>query len=266
MNKLDSFTFVPSYWESIKCKENYRLLKNIKPLKCLVTFAGPNERSPILLQARTKNGVNMVRLGGRRGYDDLGPVTDGTDRVHGCTVADSSRGTRGRHSTSDLSATPTSLAPGFHHGIGALGTHGYSHANFSVSSSEPYIGKPVDRVCEGDRGFEGDRGLGEEHDRVRSLHMEGEADEGGDDDGDRGSWFIEVPIALHGTHRVDLTDAQVHSLASGTGIWGRHHVLMQRSLVGTGVDISVLSHVCTRGQTGFLSLQAIHPAVSHVGL
>ncbi|KAI5683432.1 hypothetical protein M9H77_04660 [Catharanthus roseus] len=34
------------------------------------------------------------------------------------------------------------------------------------------------------RGFEGDRGLGEEHDSVRSLHIEGEADEGGDDDGD----------------------------------------------------------------------------------
>ncbi|KAI5669285.1 hypothetical protein M9H77_19138 [Catharanthus roseus] len=45
-------------------------------------------------------------------------------------------------------------------------------------------GRPVDRVCEGDRAFEGDKGLGEEHDRVQALRVEGEADEGGDDGGD----------------------------------------------------------------------------------
>ncbi|KAI5662349.1 hypothetical protein M9H77_21672 [Catharanthus roseus] len=48
------------------------------------------------------------------------------------------------------------------------------HVDFGVSSSEPYIGRPVDRVCEGDRG------LDEEHDRVHALHIEGEADEGED--------------------------------------------------------------------------------------
>ncbi|KAI5678353.1 hypothetical protein M9H77_09303 [Catharanthus roseus] len=191
--------------------------------------------------------------------------------VYGRTVTASSRGTRGRHSTSDLPAIPTTLAPGFHHGIGApilpplqphlshtpvpyeayesehlepshppdtvydpylhaptirpripyrsaaqepilefnglprqigveffyqmvgaaphdssCSTHGYSHADFSVSSSKPYIGRPIDRVCEGDRAFEGDRGLGEEHERVQALHIEGKAYEGGNDGGDGG--------------------------------------------------------------------------------
>ncbi|KAI5655484.1 hypothetical protein M9H77_32671 [Catharanthus roseus] len=58
----------------------------------------------------------MVRPSGRRGDDDLGPVTDRTCRVEGRTVTASSRGVRGRHSTSDLPVTPTPLAPGFHHG------------------------------------------------------------------------------------------------------------------------------------------------------
>ncbi|KAI5661384.1 hypothetical protein M9H77_20707 [Catharanthus roseus] len=44
----------------------------------------------------------MVRPSGRRGDDDLGPVTDRTGRVEGRTVTPSSRGVRGRHSTSDL--------------------------------------------------------------------------------------------------------------------------------------------------------------------
>ncbi|KAI5667927.1 hypothetical protein M9H77_17780 [Catharanthus roseus] len=218
----------------------------------------------------------IVRPGGHRGDDDLGFVTDRTGRVHGRTVTTSSRGTRGRHSISDLLATPTPLAPGFYHGTGPPGsstqppavlfrsrpplqphlshtpvpyeaygsthppshlpntvydpylhaptirprisyrsaaqepilefsgqprqigvdffyqmigttphdsscsTHGYSHIDFGVSSSEPYIGRPVYRVCKGDRG------IGEEHDRVRSLHIKGEADQGGDDDGDSG--------------------------------------------------------------------------------
>ncbi|KAI5668354.1 hypothetical protein M9H77_18207 [Catharanthus roseus] len=65
-------------------------------------------------------------------------------------------------------------------------THGYSHAEYSVSSSVPYVPRPADRVCEGGIGFEGDRGVGEEQGRVGSLHIEGEADERGDDDGDGG--------------------------------------------------------------------------------
>ncbi|KAI5649387.1 hypothetical protein M9H77_35392 [Catharanthus roseus] len=58
----------------------------------------------------------MVRPTGRRGDADLGPVTDKTGRVEGHPVTTSSRGVRGRHSTSDLPVTPTPLAPGFHYG------------------------------------------------------------------------------------------------------------------------------------------------------
>ncbi|KAI5663222.1 hypothetical protein M9H77_22545 [Catharanthus roseus] len=60
----------------------------------------------------------MVRPSGLRGDDDLGLVMDKTGRVEGCTVIGSSRGVRGPHSTSDLPATLTPLAPGFHHGTG----------------------------------------------------------------------------------------------------------------------------------------------------
>ncbi|KAI5664596.1 hypothetical protein M9H77_23919 [Catharanthus roseus] len=49
-------------------------------------------------------------------------------------------------------------------------TYGYSHAECGVSSSDLY----------------GDRIVGEEQKRVRSLHIQGEADERSDDDGDGG--------------------------------------------------------------------------------
>ncbi|KAI5683984.1 hypothetical protein M9H77_05212 [Catharanthus roseus] len=62
----------------------------------------------------------MVRPSGRGGDGDLGPVTDRTGRVEGRTVTASSRGVRGRDSTSDLPATPTHL--GFHHGTGEPGS------------------------------------------------------------------------------------------------------------------------------------------------
>ncbi|KAI5647965.1 hypothetical protein M9H77_33970 [Catharanthus roseus] len=58
--------------------------------------------------------------------------------------------------------------------------HGYSHAEYDISSFDPYVLGPADRVSEGDRVF------GEEQERVQSLHIQGEADERGDDDGDGG--------------------------------------------------------------------------------
>ncbi|KAI5650229.1 hypothetical protein M9H77_36234 [Catharanthus roseus] len=188
----------------------------------------------------------MVRSGRRRGNDDLGPITNRTGRVHGYTIIASSRGTRGRHSTSDLPATPTPLAPGFHHGtkffyqmVGAAphdsscSTHGYSHTDFGVSSSEPYIGRPADRVCEGDRGFEGDRGLGEEHDRVQALHIEGETDEGGDDSydddqdegedaGDEEQPVLVVPVA----HASGFDERPHHGI--GKGLTGNFMSMMSK--------------------------------------
>ncbi|KAI5661624.1 hypothetical protein M9H77_20947 [Catharanthus roseus] len=60
----------------------------------------------------------MVRPSGRRGDDDLGLVTDRTGSVQGRTVTASSRGVRGRHSTSDLPSIHTPLPAGFYHDIG----------------------------------------------------------------------------------------------------------------------------------------------------
>ncbi|KAI5659423.1 hypothetical protein M9H77_28216 [Catharanthus roseus] len=66
------------------------------------------------------------------------------------------------------------------HQDSSCSTHGYSQAEYGVSSSYPYVLGPADRV------FEGDRVVGKEQERVRSLHIQGEADERGDDDGDGG--------------------------------------------------------------------------------
>ncbi|KAI5658968.1 hypothetical protein M9H77_27761 [Catharanthus roseus] len=193
---------------------------------------------------------NIVRPSGHRGDADLGPVMDRTSQVEGRPVTTSSKGVRGRHSTSDIPITPTPLAPGFHHGIGEVwsstqppavpfrsrpplhphlshtpvryelygSAHPPSHHTDTVydpylqaptvvrprilyrsviqepilydrsqprqiggvSSSDPYVPGPADRVYEGDRVF------GEEQERVRSQHIQGEADERGDDDGDSG--------------------------------------------------------------------------------
>ncbi|KAI5660000.1 hypothetical protein M9H77_28793 [Catharanthus roseus] len=271
--------------------------------------------------------MSMVPPSGRRGDDDFGPVMDRTGRIDGHTVTTSSRGVRGRNSTSDLPATPTPLAPGFHHCTGEPGsstqppavpfrsqpplqphlshtpvpyepygsthspsplqtqymiytymlplydlayhidlppkslywsllmlgtspqdsscsTHGYSHTEYGVSSYDPCVPRPADRVCEDDMGFEGDRGLAKSKKEsdpyiLRERRMrEDEGDDAGDEEqpvfmapasGSNGrprhgkgkgltgsfmsvmikiagsrSWFIEVPIALHGTHSFTL--------------------------------------------------------------
>ncbi|KAI5672154.1 hypothetical protein M9H77_12518 [Catharanthus roseus] len=185
----------------------------------------------------------MVPPSGRRGDTDLGPVTDRTGRVEGRPVTASSRGVRGRHSTSDLPVTPTPLAPGFHHGtvydpylhaltivqprisyrsaiqepiwefrgqprqIGveffyqilgtapqdsSCSTHGYSHAEYGVSSSDPYVPGPVDRV------FEGDRVVGKEQERRGDDDGDGGDDDqdDGDDDGDEEQTVYVAPVAL----------------------------------------------------------------------
>ncbi|KAI5662527.1 hypothetical protein M9H77_21850 [Catharanthus roseus] len=61
----------------------------------------------------------MVRPDARRGDDDLGPVKERTGRVEGCTVSASSRGLRGRHSTSNIPSTPSLFATGMYYDTGA---------------------------------------------------------------------------------------------------------------------------------------------------
>ncbi|KAI5654051.1 hypothetical protein M9H77_31238 [Catharanthus roseus] len=159
----------------------------------------------------------MVRPSGCRGDADLGPVTDRTGRVEGRPVTASSRGEAGSSTQPPAvpfrsrpplyphqSHTPVLYEPyGFAHPpshhtdtvydpylqaptvmLGAArqdsscSTHGYSHVDYGVSSSDHYVPRPIDRVSEGDRVF------GEEQERVRTLHIQGESDERGDDDGD----------------------------------------------------------------------------------
>ncbi|KAI5657624.1 hypothetical protein M9H77_26417 [Catharanthus roseus] len=63
----------------------------------------------------------MVQLGARSD-DGLGVVTDRTGRVERRAVTASSRGVRGRHSTSDIPSTPAPIAPGMYYDPGALGS------------------------------------------------------------------------------------------------------------------------------------------------
>ncbi|KAI5664383.1 hypothetical protein M9H77_23706 [Catharanthus roseus] len=58
-------------------------------------------------------------------------------------------------------------------------THVYIAGDYDVSSSEPFMGRQSANLR-----FDGDTRLGEEPDRVRSLHIGGEEDERVDDDGD----------------------------------------------------------------------------------
>ncbi|KAI5658171.1 hypothetical protein M9H77_26964 [Catharanthus roseus] len=179
----------------------------------------------------------MVRPSGRRGYAYLGPVTDRTGRVEVRPVTASSRGEAGSSTKPPavpfrsrpplhphLSHTPVPYEPygsahppshhtdtvydpylqaptvmlGAAHQDSSCSTHGYSHTEYGVSSSDPYVPGPADRV------FEGDRVFGEEQERVRSLHIQGKADERGDDDGNGGDGdgIRSSPYMLHLWHQL----------------------------------------------------------------
>ncbi|KAI5654382.1 hypothetical protein M9H77_31569 [Catharanthus roseus] len=64
----------------------------------------------------------MVQTGARRDDDDLGPATDRTGRVEGRAVTASSRGVRGRPSTSEILSTPVPLRLGIYYDPGAQGS------------------------------------------------------------------------------------------------------------------------------------------------
>ncbi|KAI5669169.1 hypothetical protein M9H77_19022 [Catharanthus roseus] len=126
----------------------------------------------------------MVRSGAHRGDDNLGPVTDRTGRVQGRTITASSQGLMGndivppnsllllpilhlvsimvRESILEFIGQSRQIgAEFFNQMFGATpqdfscSIHGYSYAEYGVSSSVPYVPRPADRVCEGDLGFEG---------------------------------------------------------------------------------------------------------------
>ncbi|KAI5671902.1 hypothetical protein M9H77_12266 [Catharanthus roseus] len=63
----------------------------------------------------------MVRPGARSD-NDLGAVTDRTGRVERRAVTSSSRGVRGRYSTSDIPSTSAPIAPGIYYDPGAPGS------------------------------------------------------------------------------------------------------------------------------------------------
>ncbi|KAI5667151.1 hypothetical protein M9H77_17004 [Catharanthus roseus] len=140
----------------------------------------------------------MVRPTGRRGDEDLGPVTDRIGCVQGCTVTTSSRGVRGRHSTSDLPSTPNPLPVGFHYDTGAPGSSTKpppvpfrslpplpSHLFHTPVPYEAYRyahppSHPPPAVY--DPYLHAHIGFVKEHDKVRSLYIDREAHKRVDDD------------------------------------------------------------------------------------
>ncbi|KAI5661759.1 hypothetical protein M9H77_21082 [Catharanthus roseus] len=117
----------------------------------------------------------MVRPSGRRGDVDLGPVTDRTGRVEGRPVTVSSRGEAG--SSTQAPAVPFRSRPPLHPHLSHIlvpyepygyahppshytdtmfgaarqdsfySTHGYSHAEYGVSSSDHYVPGLADRFA-----------------------------------------------------------------------------------------------------------------------
>ncbi|KAI5681496.1 hypothetical protein M9H77_02724 [Catharanthus roseus] len=88
----------------------------------------------------------MVRSSGRRGDADLGSITDRTGRVEGRPVTASSRGVKGRHSTFDiLLLLPLLHLVSIMVQDSSCSTHGYSHADYGVSSSNHYVPGPANR-------------------------------------------------------------------------------------------------------------------------
>ncbi|KAI5648514.1 hypothetical protein M9H77_34519 [Catharanthus roseus] len=77
-------------------------------------------------------------------------------------------------------------------------THGYSHADYGVSSSDHYVPRPADRVSEGDRGESDERG---DDDGGDGEGGDGDGDVGdvdhddGDDDGDEEQHIYVAPVA-----------------------------------------------------------------------
>ncbi|KAI5657905.1 hypothetical protein M9H77_26698 [Catharanthus roseus] len=86
----------------------------------------------------------MVRLGARRGDDDLRTVTDKTGRVEGRTVTTSSRGVRGCHSTSDISSTSVPIALGLQ-----LGRQFFEQLAGSVPVDSSYSGAEYGATARG---------------------------------------------------------------------------------------------------------------------
>ncbi|KAI5683115.1 hypothetical protein M9H77_04343 [Catharanthus roseus] len=126
----------------------------------------------------------MVRLGVDRGDDDLSTVTDRTGRVEGRAVTGSSRGVRGRHSTSDI---PSTSALGLQ-----LGAQFFEQLAGSVPVDSSYSGAEYGATALGnpssDVGLGRDSGTfrSEEAVRVGSLLIyssEGNEDEREDDGG-----------------------------------------------------------------------------------
>ncbi|KAI5654790.1 hypothetical protein M9H77_31977 [Catharanthus roseus] len=107
----------------------------------------------------------MVQPSGRKEGDDLGPVTDRIDRVEGRTSQFhlELRGDNIVPPTSPLLLPILHLVSIMVQMFGAApqdsscSTHRYSHAEYGVSSSVPYVLSLADRICEGDIGLEGSR-------------------------------------------------------------------------------------------------------------
>ncbi|KAI5652854.1 hypothetical protein M9H77_30041 [Catharanthus roseus] len=133
----------------------------------------------------------MVRPRARRGDDDLSAVTDRTGWVEGRVVTASSRGVRGRHSTSDIPSTFAPIAPGMYYDPGAPGssthppilftTHPPTTSYYSYTLSAEY-GATARGNSSFDVGLGRDSGTSRSEEAVRVVSLRIHSSEGNEDE------------------------------------------------------------------------------------
>ncbi|KAI5675718.1 hypothetical protein M9H77_06668 [Catharanthus roseus] len=240
----------------------------------------------------------MVRLGARRSDDDLGARRERTGQVKGRAVTASSRGVRGRHSTSDILSTSAPIAPGLQ-----LGAQFFEQLAGSVSVDSSYSGAEYGATACGNSSSEvplvmskiaGSRQKRPEKSRLPTNPMQrkkskndGWEQTGPADGGPQDLVIVPSysgPVAgciWRSQSDLDISDSSIginaqdlagvaDSPRSGLSTESRgaatlaylYRSLGQASHVDaklSGLDIPVFSYVCTSGESGSEVVQTLHP-------
>ncbi|KAI5676426.1 hypothetical protein M9H77_07376 [Catharanthus roseus] len=233
----------------------------------------------------------MVQPRALRGDDDLGPVTDRTGRVEGRAVTTSTRGVRGRHSTSDIPPTSAPIGPATpipfrthppttsHHSYTPVPYDPYGYSQPPQTSYDLYAhasSLPIRMP-----GLDPTQYFSKTQILLNEISRPGLL---------RPSWWTHLtavltiePLIVAIPHLMlgwtgptdggpqDPVFVPSYSGHVASSIWrGQMRdrgILKSRSryMSVTDLDIPVFSYVCTSGETGSKVVQTIHPEVCDVG-
>ncbi|KAI5650442.1 hypothetical protein M9H77_36447 [Catharanthus roseus] len=241
----------------------------------------------------------MARLGAHRGDNDLSPVTDRICRVEGLTVTTSSRSLRGRHTTFDIPSTPVRRGLLSNYQIYRLGLVLLSHRTTLTLRGldpEPAMVGYLQIGGEDDQRVHDDDDDNDDDDEpvpvapmasAAPASLSGSRPHPGKGKGLTGS-FMSIMSKISGSRNkrpnkardvsaptqkkkggpVDPMLILSYDVHMAGCIWHGHDrdLLKSRSryIALTSMDIHVLSHVCTYGETGRSVLQAVYPAIPNV--